>query len=121
MLDHVSLSVMSFQKSKEFYEKALLPIGYRCLMEFEGKVGGFGETQADFWVVQEEMIRPQHIAFAAVDRLQVDAFYSAALAAGGKDNGVPGLRPEYAPHYYAAFVFDLDGHNIEVVCRKLIS
>lgn len=118
MLDHVSLYVKDFQVSKTFYEKALLPIGYRCLMEFEGRVGGFGETQADLWVIQNEEVRSQHLAFVASDRLKVDAFYQAALMAGGQDHGAPGLRPEYAPDYYAAFILDPDGHNIEVVCRK---
>ncbi|MEP7162714.1 MAG: VOC family protein [Candidatus Moraniibacteriota bacterium] len=121
MIDHVSLYVKDFVKSKAFYEKALAPIGYKLLMEFDGKVGGFGEKGADLWVIQEENIRPAHIAFRAEDEATVKAFYDVALAAGGTDNGAPGPRPQYDKDYYAAFVFDLDGHNIEVMCRKATS
>lgn len=120
MIDHVSLYVTSYSQAKPFYEAALAPLGYSCLKEFEGKVGGFGEEEARLWVIEDEKVRPSHIAFQVKEKEKVDAFYAAALLAGGKDNGPPGPRPQYAENYYAAFVFDPDGHNIEVVCRETL-
>lgn len=125
MIDHTGLSASDFAKSKAFYTAALKPLGYGLLMEFDEKVtgttkvAGFGvDGKPDFWISQGQPNRPAiHVAFAAVDRKTVEAFYQAAIAAGGKDNGAPGLRPHYHPNYYGAFVLDPDGHNIEAVCH----
>ena len=126
MIDHTGVIVSDLEKSKLWYQKALQPIGYSLLMEFPAAVSGtvdvagFGAApMADFWLSRGTPNRPgTHIAFRAENRAQVDAFYAAAIAAGGADNGAPGLRPHYHPDYYAAFVLDYDGHNIEVVCRQ---
>jgi catechol 2,3-dioxygenase-like lactoylglutathione lyase family enzyme len=126
VIDHTGLDVSDPKKSREFYEKALAPLGYSVLMEIPTEytggsvVLGFGVApKPDFWIHQGTPQTPRiHIAFSADDRAQVDAFYRAAIAAGGKDNGPPGLRPQYHPSYYGAFVFDPDGHNIEAVCHK---
>ncbi|MCX8501161.1 MAG: VOC family protein [Alphaproteobacteria bacterium] len=126
MIDHTGLIVSNLAKSKDWYRMALAPIGFGLLMEFPAEVtgtvavAGFGiAPMADFWLSQGTPNRPgTHIAFRADSRSQVDAFYAAALQAGGLDNGAPGLRPHYHQDYYAAFVIDLDGHNIEVVCRQ---
>lgn len=117
MLDHVGMTVSDFAKSKSFFERALAPLGYKCLMEFPG-AAGFGSDRPDFWIGQAQKPTPTHIAFAAAERAIVDAFYKAAIAAGGRDNGKPGIRKEYHPTYYGAFVLDLDGNNIEAVCHK---
>ncbi len=125
MLDHIGFPVSDYARSKSFYLKALAPLGYALVMEVEQKVekgfsaGGFGrDRKPEFWIGGEgKLNRAIHIAIVAKDRAAVDAFYRAALAAGGKDNGAPGLRPHYHPNYYAAFVFDPDGHNIEAVCH----
>ena len=116
MLDHIGLKVSDFGKSKSFFEKALKPLGYKCMMEFPG-AAGFGAEQPDFWISQGTP-NQSHIAFAATDRKIVDEFHKAAVAAGGKDNGKPGIRKEYHPTYYGAFVIDPDGNNIEAVCHK---
>lgn len=126
MIDHTGLSMTDPKKSREFYEKALAPLGYSVLMEIPTEytggavVLGFGVApKPDFWIHQGPPQTPRiHIAFAADSREQVDAFYRAAIEAGGKDNGPPGPRPHYHPNYYGAFVFDPDGHNIEAVCHK---
>jgi catechol 2,3-dioxygenase-like lactoylglutathione lyase family enzyme len=124
MIDHVGFSVSDYARSKAFYEKALLPLGYSLIMEVTAQAtgmpaAGFGsDGKPDFWIGGEGMVdKPLHIAIAAKDRASVDAFYRAALAAGGKDNGPPGVRSHYHPNYYGAFVFDPDGHNIEAVCH----
>ena len=117
MIDHTSLTVSDFAKSRGFFERALKPLGYKVIREFPG-VAGLGEGErADFWIAQGKS-QPVHLAFAANNRKLVDEFYKAATAAGGRDNGGPGLRTQYHPDYYAAFVYDPDGNNIEVVCRK---
>ena len=125
MLDHAGFPVSDYKRSKAFYEKALAPLGYVLVMEVpqtenDTPAAGFGiDHKPDFWIGGEGGLnRPVHIAIAAKDRAAVDAFYRAARAAGGKDNGAPGLRPHYHPNYYAAFVFDPDGHNIEAVCHS---
>jgi len=125
MLDHIGFSVSDYARAKAFYEKALAPLGYVIAMEVQqdandAKAAGFGiDGKPDFWIGGEgKLNKPVHIAFAARDRAAVDAFYKAALAAGGTDNGPPGLRPHYHANYYAAFVLDPDGHNIEAVCHK---
>ena len=119
VIDHLIMSVGNVEASREFYEKALDPLGYRVVMEMEGACG-FGILQKpDFFIKQGEAVTPPvHLAFAARDRAAVDAFYQAAMAAGATDNGPPGLREDYHPSYYGAFVFDLDGHNIEAVCHR---
>jgi len=126
MLDHVGFPVSDYARSKAFYEKALAPLGYSMIMEVaqtanDLSAAGFGANgKPDFWIGGEGGLnKPIHIAITAKDRATVDAFYRAAMAAGGKDNGPPGLRPHYHPNYYAAFVLDPDGHNIEAVCHTL--
>jgi catechol 2,3-dioxygenase-like lactoylglutathione lyase family enzyme len=118
MIDHSGVSVSDVAKSKAFYRAALAPLGYTLLMEFE-QFAGFGVApKPDFWIGQgKPNVPPIHIAFRAESRAQVDAFYKAAMAAGGSDNGAPGPRPHYHPGYYGAFVLDPDGHNIEAVCH----
>lgn len=125
MLDHTGVVVSDFEKRKVFYKAALAAINYSLLMEFpqsvtgHADVAGFGEApKPDFWISKGSLNTPPvHIAFRAATRAQVDAFYKAAIAAGGRDNGTPGLRPHYHADYYGAFVFDPDGHNIEAVCH----
>jgi catechol 2,3-dioxygenase-like lactoylglutathione lyase family enzyme len=120
MIDHVILDVSNVNAAKDFYEAALKPLGYT--LGFSGDWGaGFKNAQGapDFWVrPSEKAISPVHIAFYADSRELVRAFYEAAIAAGGKDNGKPGLRPHYHENYYGAFVLDADDHNIEAVCHK---
>jgi catechol 2,3-dioxygenase-like lactoylglutathione lyase family enzyme len=117
MIDHIVVKVKSFAKSKAFYEAALKPLGYRVAMEF-GEGAGFGESDhPEFWIGAGAG-SPVHVAFTAKDRKTVDAFHKSAVAAGGKDNGPPGIRKDYHPNYYGAFVLDLDGNNIEAVCHK---
>jgi catechol 2,3-dioxygenase-like lactoylglutathione lyase family enzyme len=124
MLDHTGIPVADYARSKTFYAKALAPLGYALVMEVaqsenDSPAAGFGaDGKPDFWIGGEGGLnRAIHVAFAAKDRATVDAFYRAALAAGGKDNGSPGLRPDYHVNYYGAFVLDPDGHNIEAVCH----
>ncbi|HEX5912009.1 MAG TPA: VOC family protein [Rubrobacter sp.] len=119
MLDHVLIRVSDFEQSKRFYAEALSPLGYELLMEPSVSAAGFGrQGKPEFWISQGDRGQPVHIAFAADDRARVDAFHEEALAAGGRNNGGPGLRPKYHPSYYAAFVFDPDGNNIEAVCHE---
>ena len=118
MLDHVSLRVQDLPRALAFYKAALAPIGYAVGMEYPGGAGLGEPGKLDLWISQtEKPIHPAHIAFRT-DRANVDAFHAAALAAGGSDNGGPGVRTEYHPHYYAAFVIDPEGNNIEVVCHE---
>ena len=124
MIDHVGFPVSDYARSKAFYEKALAPLGYMLIMEVRQEVrdspaAGFGKNgKPDFWIGGEGGLQGVlHIAIAADDRATVDAFHRAALAAGAKDNGKPGLRPQYHPNYYGAFVLDPDGHNVEAVCH----
>lgn len=126
MIDHTGITVSDIARSKAFYTAALAAIGYQLLLEFSAAVtghadvAGFGEApKPDFWLSSGTPNQPPlHVAFRAANRQQVDAFHVAALAAGGRDNGAPGLRPHYHPDYYGAFVLDPDGHNIEVVCHE---
>ena len=126
MIDHTGVIVSDFERSKAFYRAALRPIGYEMLMEFpvevtgHADVAGFGEPpKADFWISRGTPNQPPvHVAFRVMTRPLVDAFYTAALAAGGTANGAPGIRSHYHPDYYGAFVLDPDGHNIEVVCHE---
>jgi catechol 2,3-dioxygenase-like lactoylglutathione lyase family enzyme len=125
LLDHVSLQVSDIARSKAFYRQALAPLGAEVIMEF-GQACGIGRGgKPDLWLGQgaasfqrpEQIatITPVHMAFTARSRAEVDAFYEAAIAAGGKDFGAPGVRKEYHPNYYGAFVLDPDGHNVEAV------
>jgi catechol 2,3-dioxygenase-like lactoylglutathione lyase family enzyme len=122
MIDHIGLSVSDYQRSKAFYREALAPLGYTLVMEVTeaGAYAGFGEAgKPDFWIGRGRATAPRvHVALRASDRATVRAFYEAALAAGAADNGPPGLRPEYHPSYYGAFVLDPDGHNLEAVCHE---
>jgi catechol 2,3-dioxygenase-like lactoylglutathione lyase family enzyme len=118
VLDHVGLPVSDFERSKRFYEEDLSPLGYELLMESSVSAAGFGRRgKPDFWIAQGDPGHAVHVAFTADDRATVDAFYEAAISAGGRDNGGPGLRPQYHPSYYGAFVFDPDSNNIEAVCH----
>lgn len=124
MLDHVGIIVADWNKAKAFYDAAFAPMGITMLAEvptqYTGgvKVGGYGRTKPDFWLTEGADVGPgRHYAFVANDRAEVDAFYSAAMAAGGSDNGGPGARPHYHEHYYGAFVIDPDGNNVEAVCH----
>src|SRR3954468_23349440 len=114
MIDHLSLNVSDMAASRTFYEAALEPLGFGVVMEWEGRVA-FGPTARPIFFLgpREPVQSGLHIAFQAADRDAVDAFHAAALAAGGGDNGAPGMRPQYHPHYYGAFVRDPDGNNAE--------
>ena len=126
MLDHIGFSVGNMKKSKAFYENSLKPLGIKIVMEVtpemtgtDDSYAGFGTDKPFFWIGAYKKPSPgMHVAFAAETRAKVDEFYAAAMAAGGKDNGKPGLRPEYHENYYGAFVFDPDGNNIEAVCHS---
>lgn len=125
MIDHIGIDVSDYETSKRFYSAALQGIDYALLQQFPASmtgtvdVAGFGQHhQPDFWISGGGATKPPtHVAFRVTSRALVDGFYKAAIAAGGTDNGEPGLRPQYHPHYYAAFVRDPDGHNIEAVCH----
>ena len=127
MIDHIGFPVSDFERSKAFYLKALAPLDYSLVMEMmqerppgEAPAAGFGaKGKPDFWIGGEGGLdKPLHVAIVANDRTTVDAFYKAAIAAGGRDNGAPGIRAHYHANYYGAFVLDPDGHNIEAVCHK---
>jgi predicted lactoylglutathione lyase len=128
MIDHTGVSVSDFHKSKAFYSAALRPIGYTLLAEFpaavtgHADVAGFGEApKPDFWIGSGTPNKPAvHVAFQVDTRAAVDAFFAAAIAAGGRSNGAPGVRPHYHANYYGAFVLDFDDHNIEVVCHQAV-
>ena len=136
MLDHISIRVADYERSKKFYEAALAPLGYTLAMERASGAGFRKGFIPDFWIKQGEPLKTStpagstelpgcggpevHVAFASDDRSTVDAFYRAALDAGARDNGAPALRPEYHPNYYGAFVLDPDGYNIEAVCHKAV-
>lgn len=125
MIDHMGFSVSDYERAKAFYAAALAPLGYSLIMEVTAEQTGHAATAGfgaggnpDFWISSEgAMNKPAHVALLAKDRVTVDCFYKAAIAAGGRDNGAPGLRPHYHPNYYGAFVRDPDGHNIEAVCH----
>jgi catechol 2,3-dioxygenase-like lactoylglutathione lyase family enzyme len=120
MIDHVGLDVSDYERSKAFYQQALAPLGLRLLMEPVPEVGGFGADRPVFWIGRRDRGPDSgvHVAFAVDDRETVDAFHAAALEAGGRDNGGPGVREIYHPDYYGAFVLDPDGNNVEAVCHK---
>ena len=126
MIDHIGIAVGDFEVSKQFYAKALAPFGYSLVMEVSAEqtghnaAAGFGvPPKPDFWISGgAPNVPPVHVAFRVSSRALVTGFHAAALAAGGRDNGGPGLRPHYHPNYYGAFVLDPDGHNIETVCHE---
>lgn len=122
MFDHLGLPVTDLEHARHFYEQALQPLGIAVVKSFPDSVGlaaGQGRTaEQELWLTRSDHVPgPLHIAFAAATRAQVDAFHRAALAAGGRDNGTPGLRPQYHDNYYGAFVIGPDGHNLEAVCH----
>ncbi len=126
MIDHMGLTVSNIEKSKEFYSKALEPLGY-VLCKNSPRAVSFGVREGhgksadpggDFWLSEGTPMTPRvHFALNAASRMDVDAFFAASLAAGGIENGAPGLRPHYHPNYYAAFVLNPDGYNVEAVCH----
>jgi catechol 2,3-dioxygenase-like lactoylglutathione lyase family enzyme len=119
MLDHIGFSVTDVAASRAFYAAALAPLGITIEAEFGDHIGFGRDGSAQFWFSGGgEPAGRTHLAFIARSRDEVRAFYEAALKAGAKDNGAPGLRAQYHPNYYGAFVIDLNGHNIEAVCRS---
>jgi catechol 2,3-dioxygenase-like lactoylglutathione lyase family enzyme len=115
-IDHLSIAVTDLDVAKKFYAAALKPLGWKLMMEFDGSAGFGVDGKPYFWIAGGKKTRPRvHVAFGAATRRDVDKFYRAAIKAGAMDNGKPGLRPDYHPTYYAAFVLDPDGHNIEAV------
>jgi catechol 2,3-dioxygenase-like lactoylglutathione lyase family enzyme len=123
MINHVSIGVHDVAKAKRFYDAALEPLGYKCLSEDPGSLG-YGRDAVALWIgAAERPVPPDdksnlHFCFDAPTRKSIDAFHAAALAQGGRDNGKPGLRPDYGANYYAAFVVDPDGYRIEAYCGK---
>jgi catechol 2,3-dioxygenase-like lactoylglutathione lyase family enzyme len=124
MIDHIGLTVSDFKRSRAFYDAALKPLGMSALMQVsEEETGGsayvgYGRERPVFWFGGGEPASgPLHVAFTAASRAEVDAFHAAAVAAGGRDNGAPGLWPHYHPNYYGAFVLDPGGVNVEAVCH----
>jgi catechol 2,3-dioxygenase-like lactoylglutathione lyase family enzyme len=116
LIDHLALRVRDERRSRTFYEQALEPFGVKVVKSSQGSVGFAIEGGGDFWIEEgEPPAAPVHVAFAAADRATVDEFHRAAVEAGGRDNGAPGLRPHYHAGYYAAFVIDPDGNNVEAV------
>jgi catechol 2,3-dioxygenase-like lactoylglutathione lyase family enzyme len=125
MIDHITFGITDFARSTAFYDQAFAPLSIKRLVtvphEFTGGVDvtGYGDARPWFWIAAQDALSGKfHVALEAAERAQVDAFYAAAIAAGGKDNGPPGPRPHYGPDYYGAFVLDPDGNNVEAVCRK---
>jgi len=118
MIDHVKVGVNDLSKAKEYYTKALAPLGYTIHFEGEGMAYFADAAALDFGIGTTDRPGGTHVGFTAADPDAVHAFYEAALAAGGKDNGAPGLRPEYGAGYYAAYVLDPDGNNIEAKCHQ---
>jgi len=123
MIAHISIGARDIARTRRFYDATLQPLGYSCLSADEGSLG-YGAKAPEFWVIGTEHPVPTdprsglHVCFTAPDRASVDAFHKAARKAGGKDNGKPGLRADYSPTYYAGFLIDPDGNNVEVVCLK---
>ena len=119
---HVAVNVTDWERAKAFYEPVLGLLGYRIVYEEEGVLAYFADARGlDFGIGRRDPVGGAHVAFECDDRASVDAFHAAALEAGGRDNGPPGLRPQYAPSYYAAYVHDPDGNNIEAVCHHASS
>lgn len=127
MIDHITIGVSNFARSTAFYDAALAPLGVKPLYvvpkEFTNGIDvvGYGDNRPWFWIAEQDVLKGKfHVAFSAKTRDHVDAFYAAAIAAGGIDNGAPGVRPHYDPNYYGAFVLDPDGLNVEAVCRTAV-
>jgi len=119
MFDHVGFGVSNVAQSKAFFLKALQPLGVAVVMQGPYGVGMGKDGKPSLWIHDTTSApAPMHLAFVAGSRKEVDDFYQAALAAGAKDNGPPGLRPQYHANYYGAFVIGPDGHNVEAVCHK---
>lgn len=119
IIDHIGLAISDYERSKEFYAKTLAPLNIELVTEVQGWAGFGKNGKPEFWFGEHEKTQhPIHIAFLAESREEVDQFYEAAIAAGAKDNGKPGIREIYHPNYYGAFIIDPDGHNIEAVCHK---
>jgi catechol 2,3-dioxygenase-like lactoylglutathione lyase family enzyme len=127
MLDHVSIGVRDIAAARRFYDAALAPLGYACRSEGDGALGYGDDTGIAFWVLAAEHPVPAdpasglHFCFAAPTRASVDAFHAAGLAAGGRDNGAPGLRPDYDASYYAAFLVDPAGYRVEAYCGRAVA
>jgi catechol 2,3-dioxygenase-like lactoylglutathione lyase family enzyme len=125
MIDHISIGISDIARTKRFYDAALQPLGYSCLSEGADSLG-YGNEAVAFWIlaaqrpVRSDAKSGLHICFAAPTRESVQAFYDAALASGGRDNGAPGLRADYGSNYYAAFVVDPDGYRIEAYCGQAV-
>lgn len=125
MIDHLGITVRNYAASRDFYLKALAPLGIGVVMNVSkeesrapGDYMGLGsQNKPFFWIWQGEALGPMHLCFTAKTRAEVDAFYKAAIAAGARDNGAPGIRAHYHPNYYGAFVIDLNGINLEAVCH----
>lgn len=119
ILDHLTITVSDFERAKRFYQQALESLGIAVIAEYDGYAGMGKDGRPQFWFAQGNVGEHRtHIAFSAGSHAEVDAFYRAALAAGGTDNGAPGLREIYHPTYYGAFVLDPDGYNVEAVCHS---
>jgi catechol 2,3-dioxygenase-like lactoylglutathione lyase family enzyme len=119
VIDHITIDVRDLDSARNFYEQALRPLGYSAQAEFPEAVGlGTGEGIPDFWIAKRGEPGPTHVALRSPDRATVDAFHEAALAAGGTDNGAPGVRAHYHENYYGAYVRDPEGNNIEAVCHS---
>ena len=118
MIDHLNIGVADLAAARAFSIPALAPLGYAVIMDREWGVGLGQDGKPDFWISDRPSSAPLHVAFAAPDRATVDAFHAAALAAGGRDNGGPGIRAQYHPHYYGAFALDPEGNNIEAVTHR---
>ena len=122
MIDHLGINVSDYERSRDFYTRALAPLGLSLMMEPMPGIGGFGsEGKPWFWISDQRQPTTEnvHVAFTAPDRATVDAFHAVALEAGGIDNGPPGVRELYHPTYYGAYVLDPDGNNVEAVCHRL--
>jgi len=119
IIDHIGIAISDYEKSKEFYSKALAPLEIELIIEVDGWAGFGKDGKPKFWFgLDKEVHKPMHIAFSANSREMVDLFYKVSIKAGAHDNGKPGIREKYHPNYYGAFVIDLDGHNIEAVCHS---
>ena len=119
IIDHLGIAISDYARSKDFYAKCLAPLDVELIVEIEGWAGFGRGDKAELWFGPDgDAHKPMHIAFVAGDRASVDRFHQAGIAAGAKDNGAPGLRTLYHPHYYGAFLIDPDGHNIEAVCHQ---